>query len=305
MTVPICRFDVGDWLPEAPVLPRRAVQGEQSPARTGVAGLLRAAGVPLHVVRDRNDPLAASKGAGTSLGPGRSFPSWYWGARAAAGSVWFALFTGVVFSDTAVPWVVLLLAATAFSAPMARLALRAWTRLRTGRYDRVVRECVRPGPARGTGETVRFRRDTEVRVQDRDLVLRDLEGQEYWFALSGPHAVTSLVRVVDRAGRPVGVELRGPGEQVRAVFPWDLWFGGEGGADGWARLRRAAGLAVSERRLSGKGAWPKDPVLEHPEDLHTVHRGVAGRARALGKSPRIASGGPRAGHLRMSTDEYG
>ncbi|MGY3203363.1 hypothetical protein [Streptomyces sp. TE5632] len=45
------------------------------------------------------------------------------------------------------------------------------------------------------------------------------------------------------------------------MFPWDLWFGGEDGADGWARLRRAAGLAVSERRLGGKGAWPKGPVL--------------------------------------------
>ncbi|MGW5973079.1 hypothetical protein [Streptomyces sp. NPDC055186] len=54
-------------------------------------------------------------------------------------------------------------------------------------------------------------------VQDRDLVLRDLGGQEYWFALSGPHAVTSLVLVVDRAGKPAGVELRGLGEQVRAV----------------------------------------------------------------------------------------
>ncbi|WAX78583.1 hypothetical protein [Streptomyces sp. KMM 9044] len=255
------RFDIEDWLPEAPVLPKRSVQGEQLLARTGVAGLLRAAGVPLHVVRDRNDPLVVSKGAGASLGPGRSFPSWYWGTRAVAGSVWFAVFTWVVFSDTTVPWIVLLLAATAFPAPVARLALRGWIRLRTGRHDPVVRERVRAGPARETGATVRFRRHTELRVQDRDLVLRDLGGQEYWFALSGPHAVTSLVRVEDRAGRPVGVELRGPGEQVRAVFPWDLWFGGEEGADGWSRLRRAAGLAVSERRLGGKGAWPKGPVL--------------------------------------------
>ncbi|MGY3203364.1 hypothetical protein [Streptomyces sp. TE5632] len=33
------------------------------------------------------------------------------------------------------------------------------------------------------------------------------------------------------------------------------------------------------------------PVLEHPEDLHIVHRGVVGRARALGEPPRIAFGG--------------
>ncbi|WP_326754184.1 hypothetical protein OH738_16850 [Streptomyces hirsutus] len=283
----IGRFDIQDWLPEAPALPGRSVQGEQLLARSGVAGLLRAAGVPLHVVRDRNDPLVASKGAGASLGPGGSFPLWYWGVRTVAGSVWFAVFTWVVFSDTTVPWVVLLLAATAFSAPVARLALRAWTRLRAGRHDPVVRERVRPSPARGTGETVRFRRDTEIRIQDRDLVLRDLGGQEYWFALSGPHAVTSLVRVEDRAGRPVGVELRGPGEQVRAVFPWDLWFGGEEGADGWSRLRRAAGLAVSERRLGGKGpgAWPKGPVLGTG-----LLPGSGGEARRMARFPGTVAG---------------
>ncbi|MCX2927377.1 hypothetical protein [Streptomyces sp. NEAU-W12] len=280
------RFDIEDWLPEAPALPKRSVQGEQLLARTGVAGLLRAAEVPLHVVRDGNDPLVATKGAGASLGPGRSFPAWYWGVRAVAGSVWFAVFTWVVFSDTTVPWIVLLLAATAFSAPVARLALRGRTRLRTGRHDPVVRERVRPGPARETGATVRFRRDTELRVQDRDLVLRDLGGQEYWFALSGPHAVTSLVRVEDRTGRPVGVELRGPGEQVRAVFPWDLWFGGEEGAEGWSRLRRAAGLAVSERRLGGRGtAWPKGPVLGTG-----LLPGSGGEARRTARFPGTVAG---------------
>ncbi|MEF9905647.1 hypothetical protein [Streptomyces sp. P9-A2] len=281
----IGRFDIEDWLPEAPALPARSVRGEQLLARSGVAGLLRAAGIPLHVARDRNDPLVASKGTGTSLGPGRSFPLWYWGVRAVAGSVWFAVFTLVVFSDTTVPWVVLLLAATAFSAPVARLALRLWTRLRTRRHDPVVRERVRPSPARGAGETVRSRRDTEIRIQDRDLVLRDLGGQEYWFALSGPHAVTSLVRVEDSAGRPVGVELRGPGEQVRAVFPWDLWFGGEEGAAGWSRLRRAAGPAVSERRLGGKGTWPKGPVL----GTGLLPR-TGGEARRIARFPGTVAG---------------
>ncbi len=35
-------------------------------------------------------------------------------------------------------------------------------------------ERVVPGPAPGAGATVRFLRETELRVQDRDLVLRDL-----------------------------------------------------------------------------------------------------------------------------------
>ncbi|MBQ1094963.1 hypothetical protein KBY55_02325 [Streptomyces sp. b94] len=257
----IGRFDVEDWLPESPVLPKRSVRGEQLLSRSGVTGLLKAAGIPLHVVRDRNDPLVASGGRGTVLGPGGVFPSWYWGVRAAAGGLWFAAFTAVVFSGTTAPWAILLLAATAFVAPVARLALRAWSRLRLAGHDLDVRERVRPSPGEGVGATVRFRRDTELRVQDHDLVLRDLGGQEYWFPLTGSHAVTSLVRVSDRTGAVIGVELRGPGEQVRAVLPWAAWFGGETGADGWARLRRAAGLAVSERRLSGKAVWPKGPVL--------------------------------------------
>ncbi|MGY1400032.1 hypothetical protein ACW69H_21955 [Streptomyces sp. SS10] len=257
----VARIPLGDWLPEAPALPERAVQGEQLLERTGVAGLLKAAGVPLHVARDRNDPRAGSGKGGVSLGPGPAFPLWYWCVRGVAGTLWFSAFTVVVFSDTVPGRLVLLLALTALCGPVARLVLRAWTRLRAGRRRVTVLERVTPDPAPGSGATVRFLRDTEVRVQDRDLVLRDLGGQEYWFARTGAHAVTRLVKVLDGTGRPVGAELRGPGEQVRAVFPWDLWFGGADGADGWSRLCGAPGLAVSERRLGGKRTWPKGPVL--------------------------------------------
>jgi hypothetical protein len=258
------RFDMEDWLPEAAVLPKRFVQGEQLLSRTGVAALLKAAGIPLHVVRDRNDPMVAEKaqrGGGRSLSPGNSFPLWYWVTRAVAGLVWFALFTLIVFSDTAAPWSVLLLAATAFAAPVMRLVLRGWTRLRLRGHSDVVRDRIGPAPADGLGATVRFCRDTELRVQDRDLVLRDMGGQEYWLPLTGPHAVTSLVLVRDRAGAPLGAELRGPQEQVRAVFPWRLWFGGKDGEHGWSRLRQASGLRYTERGLSGKTGWPKGPVL--------------------------------------------
>ncbi|MEY9813674.1 hypothetical protein [Streptomyces albogriseolus] len=257
----VARIPLGEWLPEAPALPERAVQGEQLLERTGVAGLLKAAGVPLHIARDRTGPRAGSGKGGVSLGPGPAFPLWYWCVRGVAGTLWFSAFTVVVFSDTVPAWLVLLLALTALCGPVARLALRAWTRLRAGRRRVTVLERVAPSPAAGTGATARFLRDTELRVQDRDLVLRDLGGQEYWFARSGPHAVKRLVKVLDGAGLPVGAELRGPGEQVRAVFPWDLWFGGADGAGGWSRLCGASGLAVSERRLSGRRTWPKGPVL--------------------------------------------
>ncbi|MFG3158621.1 hypothetical protein ACGFY8_01950 [Streptomyces sp. NPDC048232] len=281
----IARLDVEQWLPESPVLPKRFVQGEHLLGRSGVAPLLKAAGIPLHVVRDRNDPLVAPGGGGVRLGPGGDFPFWYWALRAAAGITWFAVFTFLVFSDTAQAWAVLLLASTAFAAPLARIALRVWTALRRDRHAPAVRERVAPAPAPGRRATVRFRRDTELRVQDADLVLRDLGGQEYWFPLKGPHAVRSLARVNAHTGAPLGVEVRGPGEQVRAVLPWDLWFAGESGAEGWSRLRRAAGLTVSERRLGPKTLWPKGPVL----GLRMLPES-AGAARRVSRFPGTIAG---------------
>ncbi|MET8447745.1 hypothetical protein [Streptomyces sp. NPDC005209] len=260
-------FDIEDWLPEAPALPKRSVRGEQLLGRTGVSALLTAAGVPLHVVRDADDPRVARgdrrRGA-VRLGRGGDLPAWYWATRLVAGGVWFVAFTVVVFSGSLSPWLVLPAAVAAFVAPAARLALRLGTRMRLRRYDPVVRERVRPAPADGPGATVRFRRDTELRVQDRDLVLRYADGREYWLPLTGPHALTTLVRVRNRAGAPVGVELRGPGEELRAVLPWGPWFGGTAGAEGWAWLRAAAGAAglrETEREPSGKAAWPKHPAL--------------------------------------------
>lgn len=280
----IGRFDVEDWLPESPALPRRWLQGEQLLQRAGVKALLAAADIPLHVVRDRNDPLVA-RGGGAALGPGSAFPYWYWAVRAVAGTVWFAAFTAVLFSDTEAAWAVLLLATAAFVAPVARLALRAATWWSLRHCDPVIRAHVSPAPDPALGATVRFCRDTVLRVQERDLVLRDLGGQEYWFPLTGPHAVTALVRVNDRTGVPLGVELRGPGEQVRAVFPWDLWFGGAAGADGWSRLRRAAGLTVSERRLSGKALWPKGPALGP-----SLLPGSGAEARRMSRFPSTIAG---------------
>ncbi|MFI9603123.1 hypothetical protein ACIHCX_25310 [Streptomyces sp. NPDC052043] len=273
-------FDIESWLPESPVLPKGTVHGQQVLERTGVAELFKAAGLPLHVVKDRNNslvtPSSRRRGA-KSLAPGTAFPLWYWGLRLVAGAAWFALFTVVLLLDTTEPLAILLLAATALVGPVARLALRAWTRLRLRRCVPVVRERIRPAPAEGTAASVRFCRDTELRVQDRDLVLRDLGGREYWLPLTGPHALTSLVLVRDRAGQPLGVELCGPHDQVRAVLPWRVWFGGEMGADGWSRLRRATGLTSSERRLSEKAVLLKQSVLGpelRPESARTA-RGLA------------------------------
>ncbi|WP_317454118.1 hypothetical protein [Streptomyces sp. TRM68416] len=269
-------FDVEDWLPESPVLPKRAVRGEELLRVTGITDLLKAAGIPLHRVQDRDDPLVAagsrtagggsfrpggSLGSGRSLGPGGDFPSWYWWTRLVAGGVWFAAISVVILSGSRSPWLILLAAIAAFVGPVARLVLRARTRTRLRRHDPVVRARIEAAPAPGSGATVRFCRDTGIRVQDRDLVLCFVGGQECWFPLAGPHALTSLVLVRDRAGAATGVEICGPGGHVRAVLPWPLWFGGPGGAEGWSRLRGATGLTVSERRLSGRTPWPKQQVL--------------------------------------------
>ncbi|MEU9735729.1 hypothetical protein [Streptomyces sp. NPDC048002] len=258
-------LDLEDWLPESPALPKRWVHGEELLRRTGVTDLLKAAAIPVHRVRRGDDPEVArrrrGRGGRGQLGPGSDFPFWYWGTRAAAGAVWFAAFTVLVLSGSEAPWLVLTAAVAAFVGPVARLALRVWTRLRLRRCRPVVRAHVEPAPAAGLGATVRFLRDTGIRVQDNDLVLRYTGGQECWLPLSGPHALTSLVLVRDRKGTCRGAEIRGPGEQVRAVLPWDVWFGGTGGDQGWARLRTATGLTVSERRTSGTVPWPKEPVL--------------------------------------------
>ncbi|WP_371791027.1 hypothetical protein OG285_13055 [Streptomyces sp. NBC_01471] len=253
-------LDLDDWLPESGELPKGAVGGEQLLARTGMSALLTAAGIPLHTVRDRSDPKVAGTDSfrrSLLLGPGSPFPYWYWGVRLTAGAVWLAAFTVIVLSGARTPWLILVSAVAAVLAPVARLVLRVWTRVRMRRYVPGAPSRIAPRPSAGTGATVRFCRDTELRIQDRDLVLRDLSGQEIWLPRGGPHRVASLVRVLDHTGHPLGAELRGPDGQVRAVLPWELWFGGPGGGAGWSELRRGARLPASDHRLSRRGGWPK------------------------------------------------
>lgn len=261
----IARLRLDDWLPEADQLPQRYVQGEQLLSRTGVAGLLAAAGIPLRTVRNADDPLVdrGTRRHAVPLAPGSVFPAWYWLTRGGAAAVWFCTFTVLLFSEDAVPWLVLVSAGAALTAPTARLALRAWTRLLLRRSAPTgAATTITPRPAPDAGATVRFCRDTEIRVERHDLVLKDISGQEHRLARRGPHAVTALVLVRDRSGAPVGVELRGRDSQIRAVLPWLQWFGGEGGGDGWAALQGALALSASERGLTGRGGgWPKGPAL--------------------------------------------
>ncbi|WP_250299274.1 hypothetical protein [Streptomyces sp. A 4/2] len=254
----IGHLDLDDWLPESGELPKGAVGGEQLLVRTGMSALLSAAGIALHTVRDESDPMVASTDSfrrGLSLGPGSFFPYWYLGIRLTAGAVWFVAVSIIILSGTRAPWLILVSATAAVLAPVARLVLRLWTRVRMRRYSPRVRARISPCPSGGA--TIRFRRDTELRIQDKDLVLRDLSGQEIWLPRGGSHRVASLVRVLDHTGRPLGAELRGSDGQVRAVLPWELWFGGPGGSASWSEFQREAGLPASDHRLSRRGSWPK------------------------------------------------
>ncbi|MEV6792667.1 hypothetical protein AB0M87_11810 [Streptomyces sp. NPDC051320] len=285
----IGRLDLDDWLPEAGELPKGLVAGEQLLTRTGMSALLAAAGIPLHTVRDRSDHLVASTTSfrpGISMGPGNPFPYWYWGVRLTAGAVWFVALTVIIFSGTRAPWLILVSAVAAVLAPVARLVLRVWTCVRMRRYVPGARARIVPHPSAGTGATVRFCRDTELRVQDRDLVLRDLSGQELWLPRGGPHGVASLVRVLDHTGGALGVELRGPDGQVRAVLPWELWFGGPGGSGGWSELQRTSGLRVADHQLSHRGRWPKKAAA----GLGTLPAS-AGEARRVSRFPATIAGG--------------
>lgn len=75
----VLRIDVEPWLPESPVL------GGVRPDRdfrvlelTGLAALLKDAGIPVRTVHDREDELVARSGDGnaTYASPGRLLPRW-------------------------------------------------------------------------------------------------------------------------------------------------------------------------------------------------------------------------------------
>ncbi|MEU3460227.1 hypothetical protein ABZ721_09740 [Streptomyces sp. NPDC006733] len=290
----VLRIDVEPWLPESPVLGGlRPDRGFRILELTGLAALLRDAGVPLHTVHDREDPTVARSGGGsaTYADPGRLLPRWNTLGRGLATAVWFLAFALALFPVGKPPrelWVVM--AAAALVMPVLNLAARLQARLRERGAAHPVASRIAPDPAPGSGASVRFCATAAVRVQERDIVLVDSLGQERWLARSGPHRVAALVRVLDNAnGAPLGIEFQGPGGEVRAVLPWDPWFGGPEGEARWTELRGATGRGADDRRQGRKQPWPATAVGQ--ADVGLLTSLPAATARKASRFPASVHGG--------------
>ncbi|QNA73365.1 hypothetical protein C8250_016830 [Streptomyces sp. So13.3] len=291
----VLRIDVEPWLPESPVLSGvRPDRDFRILELTGLAPLLKDAGIPVRTVRDREDELVARSGAGnaTYANPGRLLPRWNTLGRGAVMAVWFLAFAVAIFPVGNPPrelWVVT--AAAALVMPVLNLAARLQARLRERRADvPPVESRIAPDPLPGSGASVRFCATAAVRVQERDIVLVDSLGRERWLARSGPHRVAALVRVLESAnGTPLGVEFQGPGGEIRAVLPWEPWFGGPEGEARWTQLRSSTGRGVNDRVQGKKERWPASPVGQADVGLMTTL--PAATARQASRFPATVLGG--------------
>lgn len=291
----VLRIDVESWLPESPVLGGvRPDRGFRVLELTGLAALLKDAGIPVHTVRDREDPMVARSGSGseTSADPGRLLPRWNTLGRGAAVAVWFLAFAVAIFPAGNPPrelWAVA--AAAALVMPLLNLAARLQARLRERRDVSPPAEArIGPDPAPGSGASVRFCETAAVRVQERDIVLVDSLGRERWLPRSGPHRVAALVRVLDRTGgTPLGVEFQGPDGEIRAALPWNPWFGGPEGEARWTRLRGATGRGGDDRAQGKKERWPTSALGQ--ADVGLMSSLPAAVARKASRFPATAHGG--------------
>ncbi|AYN34285.1 hypothetical protein DUI70_3785 [Streptomyces albus] len=118
-----------------------------------------------------------------------------------------------------------------------------------------------PAPVPDAAATPRFLDVSFLKVLPAELVLVDSTGQERRLPRRGAAALRSVALVSGSDGAPLGVELRGPGEQVRALIPWRSWFGGPGGKASWDALTAALGLPVKKRTVRQSA---EDVELHHP-----------------------------------------
>lgn len=266
----LARIPAEEWLPEAADLRSSPSGADELLKRSGIADLMRTAGIPLRVEKGTAPaPSARMRSLLRELwdprywGPGKAFPLWYVVLRTLAFAAWFVLFTIMLFAGSATPWMVVVSAGAVVTAPVARLLLRAGSGWSNRRTRPVALRTLAPCPAPGAGATNRFCRIAAVHVLEQDLVLRDFTGRECWLPLRGPHAVVKLVRVLGRSGgEPLGVEVVGAEGAVRERLTWKWWFGGQGGPANWQDLQKATGLTSTDRRLPGKAQGWEDTRVE-------------------------------------------
>lgn len=298
-------FRLADWLPEAARLGwNHSMTRSDLLKRSGVTDLLRSAGIPLDIAKPSTSdgnarPVRRIRNTWDAKhwSPGPFFPTWYTAIRLSGLLVWFALFTVMLFGAFTTPWIVLTSALAVLSVPLARLALRGESALRSRSTRPTYLFTLGPCPAPKEEATVRFVGHSSVHVTEDDLVLRDFTGREEWLPRYGPHAVSKLVRVLGASPsrQPLGIEFVGPDGQIREKLPWAWWFGGQGGTANWRDLQRATGMTATDRRLaSKKSTWtdhhtnPGDAgqlLMAPPRTAREARKAVAFPHAVMGASP--------------------
>ncbi|MCZ4121385.1 hypothetical protein [Streptomyces sp. H39-S7] len=288
----VCRIPLAEWLPESGMLEPDPLRGEKLLGRTGLAGLLKEAGIPVHRIHELDDPLlAGSSGGDKDVHFYTALPVWHSVARGTGMFLWFVtFFLGLILRDSA-PWLLAVSGIGLLSLPVATAVLRLRARAKERGDDLAVLARLSPCPPSGAGATARFCATAAVRVQSADIVLVDSLAGERWLPRSGPHSVDRVVRFLSAAdGTPLGVELQGSGGQVRAALPWEWWFGGAEGDARWAEFTAAVGRPVDDRPLGKGKRWPQDALarvesrLMAPIDtkearrVTSFHGGVVGDA---------------------------
>lgn len=252
-----------EWTPE------RIHRGpEESWELSGAGALLTAAGIPWTLLDRPGDQPARPRGRPAVLGPGTLLPVWYVYLRIGTAALWVTVL-GVLLVHGATPPLVLMAALLACAGPGLRVVLRGVTARRNRSAGRLTppplfRLAPRPAPP-GPGSpahdgeptrmpSVRFVGRAALAVLPGEVSLVDGYGADHRWPLTGPSALTGLRRVLGPDGSPVAVELRGPGDRVRAVVDWADWFGGPSGDAAWRQLAARTGLREEDHRVSAKGA---------------------------------------------------
>jgi hypothetical protein len=266
----LLRLPLSAWTPEA----ADGTAGSRSALQVSdAAALLAKAGVPVETVtrgtRLPAQPDDADAGAGQGHVPVALFraalPGWFVAGRALAVTLAVAtlLLAAAWHRQTRVLLLVSACALVAVPVLGGAVLLRAWLLDRRDPVDGSV--LLRPRPVGPV--TRRFLRTAHIRVQHGQLVLTDGAGAERWLPLSGPGAVTEVVRLA-AAGSGDVVELRTRDGRVRAVLPWSDWFAGPGGAEALKDLAAQAGVDLQTVRALVRGSGqPKSRARPRGGDL--------------------------------------
>jgi hypothetical protein len=255
----VLRIVLDEWLPEfSDVLVTSA--GHPDPLRclalTGIADLLKEAGLPCRVVKKTNDEALIKLADFDSVPiamPGRYSLMIPIAVRLSLLIVVVAgLFGSLIVHDEHAWWPLLAAVGIAVTAAFD-VGLLVPSVVRDQR-TRPVLIVWRPQPCISVSR--RFLKSAQLAATDEALVVTSLTGMERWLPRFGPRAVVALVRVddaIDGLG-DVGsrLELRTADGAVRAALPWNEWFGGASNDD-VSQLAGRLGLAFEPSGAEVKG----------------------------------------------------